>query len=60
MIRRATADDLPIPHYDELTVEEIVPRLNGLSTVDLGKVDAYERRTRSRKTVLYRIEAARG
>jgi hypothetical protein len=55
----ATGDDLPIPNYDGLTVEEIVPRLNGLSAVDLGKVDAYERRTRNRKTVLDRIESVR-
>ena len=56
----ATADDLPIAGYDDLTVEEIVPRLSGLSAVDLGKVDAYERRTRNRKTVLDRIESLRG
>lgn len=55
----STAADLPIPNYDELNVEEVASRLNGLSTVDLGKVDAYERRTRNRKTVLDRIEALR-
>jgi hypothetical protein len=55
----STAEDLPIPNYDDLNVEEITPRLNGLSDVDLGKVDAYERRTRNRKTVLDRIEALR-
>jgi hypothetical protein len=55
----STAEDLPIPNYDDLNVEEITPRLNSLSTVDLGKVDAYERRTRNRKTVLDRIEALR-
>ena len=55
----ATADDLPISGYDELNVEEVNARLDGLSKVDLGKVDAYERRTRNRKTVLDRIGALR-
>jgi hypothetical protein len=56
----STADDLPIARYDELNVEEITPHLDGLSAADLGKVDAYERRTRNRKTVLDRIETLRG
>jgi hypothetical protein len=55
----ATADDLPIDGYDQLTVEQITPRLSGLSEVDLGKVDAYERRTHNRKTVLDRIASLR-
>ena len=55
----STADDLPIARYDDLNVEEITPQLDGLSAVDLGKVDAYERRTRNRKTVLDRIETLR-
>ncbi len=55
----STSDDLPIAGYDQLSVEEIAPRLTGLSEVDLGKVDAYERRTRNRKTVLDRIESLR-
>ena len=56
----STAEDLPIAGYDELNVEQITSRLDGLSTVELGKVDAYERRTRNRKTVLDRIETLRG
>ena len=56
----ATAEDLPIAGYDELNVEQITSRLDGLSTVELGQVDAYERRTRHRKTVLDRIETLRG
>jgi hypothetical protein len=56
----ATAEDLPIANYDDLTVAEIGPRLEGLSAVDLGKVDAYERRTHNRKTVLDRIQSLRG
>lgn len=51
--------DLPITGYDDLRVDEVVARLDGLSTVDLGRVDAYERRTKNRRTVLDRIEALR-
>jgi hypothetical protein len=56
----ATADDLPIKDYDELTVAQIVPQLDGLSAGDLGKVDAYERRTHGRKGVLDKIASLRG
>lgn len=52
-------DDLPIKNYDDLRVEEIVSRLDGLSELDLGKVDAYERRTKNRKTVLDKINSLR-
>lgn len=52
-------DDLPIKGYDDLRVDEIVTRLDGLSATDLGKVDAYERRTKNRKTVLDKIQALR-
>ena len=52
-------DDLPIKGYDDLRVDEIVTRLDGLSATDLGRVDAYERRTKNRKTVLDKIQALR-
>jgi hypothetical protein len=55
----ATAEDLPVAGYDNLNVEEVNTRLDGLSAVDLGKVDAYERRTHNRKTVLDRIQTLR-
>src|SRR5882724_748105 len=42
----ATAQDLPIPGYDSLTVQEINRRLNGLSAADLNKIDAYEARSK--------------
>ena len=38
----------------------MIERLSGLSQVELGQVDAYERRHASRKTVLARIDALRG
>jgi ferritin-like metal-binding protein YciE len=51
--------DLPIAKYSELTAQEIVERLPELSQVDLAKVDAYERKSDSRSTVLGRIETLR-
>lgn len=59
--RGATAreEDLPIPGYDSLTVQEINQRLSGLSPEDLSKIDAYEARTKNRKTVRDRISALR-
>lgn len=40
----ATEGDLPISRYDSLNASEVVKRLPKLSEVDLGKVDAYERK----------------
>lgn len=56
----ASESDLAIPRYDQLTAEEIVGRLTDLSQVDLGKVDAYERRNQNRTTVLDRVSSLRG
>jgi len=56
----ASADDLPVDNYDSLTADEIVKRLPQLSQIDLGKVDAYERRHENRSTVLDRVKALRG
>jgi ferritin-like metal-binding protein YciE len=56
----ASEGDLPIPRYDALTADEITGRLEGLSQVDLAKVDTYERRNQSRTTVLERISSLRG
>lgn len=51
----ASADDLPIRGYDDLTADEVVRRLGDLSQLELGIVDAYERRHAERSTVLDRI-----
>jgi ferritin-like metal-binding protein YciE len=56
----ASAEDLPIAGYDELTADEIVSRLPELSQIDLHKVDAYERKNDNRQTVRQRIDALRG
>ena len=52
-------DDLPIKDYDDLNVGDVTAKLEGLSATDLGKVDAYERRTKNRKTVLDKIASLR-
>jgi hypothetical protein len=56
----ASADDLAIARYDELTADEIVAKLSDLSQVDLAKVDAYERKQQNRTTVLNRVSSLRG
>jgi hypothetical protein len=55
----ASAGDLPIANYDDLTASEIVGRLAGLSQIDIAKIDAYERRHEKRTTVLSRITSLR-
>jgi len=55
----AREQDLPIARYESLKAAEIVKRLPKLSEVDLGKVDAYERKHDNRKTVLKKIESLR-
>jgi len=56
----ASAQDLPISRYDDLTAEEIVDKLATLSQIDLAKVDAYERKHQDRTTVTGRIASLRG
>jgi predicted solute-binding protein len=46
----------PIEGYDELTVEEVSERLDGLSTEDLREVRDYEERTKNRETVLEQLD----
>ena len=55
----AREQDLPIARYESMTARDVVKRLPKLSKVDLGKVDAYERKHANRKTVLNKIESLR-
>jgi ferritin-like metal-binding protein YciE len=55
----ADEDDLPISGYDDLTAAKLMPRIDKLTQVQLGLVDAYERRHRNRKQVLQRIAKRR-
>ncbi len=56
----AEESDLPIADYDKATATEITDRLGGLSQLELAKIDAYERRTKNRATVLAKVTALRG
>jgi ferritin-like metal-binding protein YciE len=56
----ASEDDLAIKDYDNLTVTEITGRLDGLSQIDLSKVDAYERKNQDRTGITERIAKLRG
>lgn len=56
----ASEEDLAIPGYDSKNASEIVSALTGLSQIDLGKVDAYERRHQDRTTILQKIDTLRG
>lgn len=56
----ASAGDLPIAGYDDLTAGEITSRLTGLTQIELGVIDGYERRHDRRSTVLDRISELRG
>jgi ferritin-like metal-binding protein YciE len=46
---------LPIEGYEELTVEQILPKLRLLTATDLARVEEFEREHRGRKRVLERI-----
>ena len=46
----------PIEGYDELTVEEVSDRLEGLSTEDLQVVRDYEERNKNRNTLLEELD----
>jgi len=56
----ASEDELPIAGYDDLNADEINSKLGSLSQIDLAKIDAYERRTDNRTTVLDKVSALRG
>jgi ferritin-like metal-binding protein YciE len=56
----ASAQDLPIARYDQLTADEIVARLSDLSQVELAKLAVYERKNDNRSTVLDRVSSLQG
>lgn len=47
---------MPIPHYDELTVEEIEPLLSNLDAAELSNLAAYEAAHENRVTLLRAVE----
>jgi hypothetical protein len=46
----------PIDGYDEMTVDEVTRRLEGLSGEELGRVRQYESRNKNRTTLLEQID----
>jgi hypothetical protein len=50
-----TEEDLAIPSYDSLAASQVVPRLGGLSPIELEAVRRYEEAHRGRRTVLGKI-----
>lgn len=56
---RPVADRLAIPGYDALAASQVVARLASLEPAELDAVEAYERATRGRRTVLHRIAQLR-
>jgi ferritin-like metal-binding protein YciE len=55
----AAEGDLAIAGYDDLTAQEILERLPGLSQIELARIDSYERRHQNRSTVLSRTATLR-
>lgn len=55
----ASQQDLAISGYDDLTADDITAKLPELSQIDIAKIDAYERRTENRATVLSRVSSLR-
>ena len=56
----ASEEDLAITGYDSKNASQITSELNEVSQVELGKIDAYERRHQNRTTVLQKIDSLRG
>src|SRR4051794_9583946 len=48
-------EDLAIPSYDSLAASQVVPRLDGLNSIELEAVRRYEEAHRGRRTVLGKI-----
>ena len=55
-LRIAVFGALKTANYDELTVEEISKRLEGLSTDELKKVREYEKQNKNRETLIEQID----
>ncbi|GAB4461956.1 MAG: hypothetical protein OHK0029_28030 [Armatimonadaceae bacterium] len=56
--RRGESPDrnLTVENYDNLTVDEVTERLEGLSQKELRQIRAYEQKHRERKTMLEELD----
>lgn len=59
IVQRATSE-VPIEGYDEMSVDDIVGRLDGLSDEEIGRVRAYEAQNKNRATLLAQIDRKAG
>ena len=55
-LRTAVLGALKTANYDELTVEEVSKRIEGLPTEQLKKVREYEKRNKNRETLIEQID----
>jgi hypothetical protein len=55
-LKTVVSGALKTANYDELKVDEISKRLNGLSTGELRKVREYEKRNKNRETLIEQID----
>ncbi len=55
IVQRAVSE-VPIEGYDEMNVDDIVERLDGLSGEELGRVRGYEASNKNRATLLAQID----
>ena len=59
IVQRATSE-VPIEGYDEMSVDAVTKRLDGLSGEELGRVRQYEGRNKNRATLLEQIDRKTG
>jgi hypothetical protein len=58
--RAAETATFPIPGYDEMNVEEISSRVDGLTDEQVRQIRDYERANQNRKTLMERFESRLG
>ena len=52
----SNGSEFPVENYDELTVEEVSERLDGLSAEEMKRVRTYEKRHESRETLIEQLD----
>ncbi|HEX2729123.1 MAG TPA: hypothetical protein VHM16_05165, partial [Rubrobacteraceae bacterium] len=55
-LRIAVSEALKTASYDELSVDDISKKLNGLTTEQLRKVREYEKQNKNRETLIEQID----
>jgi hypothetical protein len=52
----SNGSEFPVENYDELTVDEVSERLDGLSAEEMKRVRTYEKRHKSRETLIEQLD----